>query len=408
MKFQYTAKDSDGNITEGTMSAVSEDMVAVKLQGQGLGLLTAEELAENPVVVFLNNLNPFKPKVKGKDIVIFSRQLSTLIDAGVPLVQGLSVLVDQAQTPIFKDVLTAIKNDIESGHSIADAMSKHPDTFDTLYVSMIRAGEVGGILDVILQRLSGYLESAQELRGKVKSAMVYPGVVMSIAGLITVFLLIFIIPTFKEIFAGFGAELPAPTIFVLGLSDFLKGNFFYILIVLVAIFFGLKKYYQTENGRLMIDNYFLRLPIFGLLLKKVAIAKFTRTLGTLIKSGVPILHGLETVAATSGNVIIEKTILACREEVKEGGRLVKPLRESDVFPPMVTQMINVGEETGSIDIMLVKIADFYDKEVDNAVKGLTSMIEPVMIVVMGVIIGTIVIAMMLPMLSLGELAGNIG
>ncbi len=273
---------------------------------------------------------------------------------------------------------------------------------------MIRAGEVGGILDTILERLSSYLEQAEALKGKVKSAMMYPLVVGIIAGAVTIFLMVFVIPTFKNIFGGFGAELPFPTRVVIGISDFLKSQIIFVLALPIVLFFGGKKFYATAKGREIVDYNMLRMPIFGILLKKVAIAKFTRTLGTLIRSGVPILQGLETVAATAGNVVIEKSVMDCRESVKEGGRLVEPLKKANIFPPMVVQMIGVGEETGSLDTMLIRIADFYDQEVDTAVKGLTSMIEPIIIVVMGVIIGGIVIAMFLPMLSMGQLAGDMG
>jgi type IV pilus assembly protein PilC len=407
MLFKYTARDTNGNIVESTITAGDESAAIGEVRALGFKLIEIIETPQNPIVAFLSSINPFKPKVGAKDLVIFSKQLSTLIDAGVPLVRGLKVLTDQSANPEFKRVLAGVKNDIESGISIANAMEKYPKVFSVLYVSMIRAGEVGGILDVILQRLSSYLEKAEELKGKVRSAMVYPIVVISIAFLITVFLLIFVIPTFKEIFASFGAELPLPTRFVLALSDFLKRYFIYIFVVLGGAIFGFRKYYQTVKGKYKVDDFLLKVPVFGDLIRKVAISKFTRTLGTLIKSGVPILQGLETVATTSGNVVVEKSVLECKDVVKEGGRLAKPLSETDVFPPMVIQMIDVGEETGSIDGMLIKIADFYDSEVDNAVKGLTSMIEPFMIVVMGIIIGTIVIAMMLPMLSLGEIAGKL-
>ncbi|HUT85453.1 MAG TPA: type II secretion system F family protein [Elusimicrobiales bacterium] len=406
MQFKYTARDKNGNVVENTLTASGEGAAIDKIKALGFKIVEISEIPQSAINNFLNTINPLKPRVKLKDIVIFSRQLSTLIDAGVPLVQGLSVLTEQAVNPVFKEVLVDLKTDIESGISIADSMAKHPKAFDNLYVAMIRAGEVGGILDVILQRLSDYLESAQELRSKVKTALIYPTVVMSIAFLITVFILIFVIPTFKGIYAEFGADLPGITKFVLAVSDIAKSKFLYIFAVIGAAIFGAKKYYQTKKGAYTVDNYVLKVPLFGTLLKKVAISKFTRTLGTLIRSGVPILQGLETVAATAGNVVIEEVILNCRETVKDGGRLVEPLQKTDLFPPMVTQMINVGEETGSVDTMLVKIADFYDKEVDAAVAGLTSMIEPLMIVFMGIVIGIIIVAMMLPMLSLGDIVGK--
>jgi len=402
MLYLYKAKDSSGQIVSGEIDAADQRAASDRLRAMKLALLAIEEQKEEPL---LTRLNPFRAKVKNKEVVIFSRQLSTLVSAGVPLVQGLAILEAQA-SKLFQPVVASIKADIEAGLGIADAIKKHPQVFSTLYVSMIRAGEVGGILDTILERLSAYLEQAEQLKSKIKSAMMYPVVLTSVALGVTVFLLIFVIPTFKNIFSGFGAELPLPTRIVIGLSDGLKANFLYILPVFIGLFVGFQKFRKTSAGAERIDTMMLRLPVFGELLKKVAIAKFTRTLGTLIKSGVPILQGLDTVAATAGNVVIEKAVLTCRESVKEGGKLADPLSKSGVFPAMVVQMIGVGEETGSLDTMLIRIADFYDQEVDTAVKGLTSMIEPIIIVVLGVIIGTIVIAMFLPMFELGNLASK--
>ncbi|MBI4423223.1 MAG: type II secretion system F family protein, partial [Elusimicrobia bacterium] len=310
---------------------------------------------------------------------------------------------EQAENPTFQEVLGEVRADIEGGLSISDALKKHPAAFPDIYCAMIRAGELGGILDTILERLSAFLENSEALKAKVKSAMMYPFIVLTICGVVTIFLLIFVIPTFKTIFDGFGAELPMPTQLLIDLSDLMKRG---VLLIIAAPFVGKKalaKYYATPGGKRQIDGLSLRAPIFGILLKKVAVAKFTRTLGTLVKSGVPILQALETVGATAGNIVIEDAILKTRESIREGGRLADPLKASGLFPPMVTQMIKVGEETGALDTMLVKIADFYDQEVDTAVKGLTSLIEPIVIVVMGVVIGTIVICMMLPMLTLGTL-----
>jgi len=405
MQFIYRAKDASGKTVDGFIEAADQKTATDRIRGMKLTLV---EISQKQSGGFLAKLNPFKPKVKSKEVVIFSRQLSTLVAAGVPLVQGLSILEQQAESPLFHVTLSQIKADIESGMGIADAMKKHPAAFDTLYVSMIRAGEVGGILDTILERLSAYLESADALKAKVKSAMMYPIVVGGIASAVTVFLMIFVIPTFKDIFSSFKAELPYPTMVVIGISDFMKGNVAIVIGVPIVMYFALKKYYKTESGRTQIDAILLKLPVFGELLKKVAISKFSRTLGTLIKSGVPILQGLETVASTAGNVVVERAILSCKDSVKDGGRLVEPLRKANLFPPMVVQMIGVGEETGCLDSMLIRIADFYDAEVDTAVKGLTSMLEPLIMVFMGVVIGGIVIAMFLPMLSLGELASKSG
>lgn len=400
--FAYKVRTSAGTITEGLISASEERSAVEQLRSQKMTVL---EINEQPAS-FLDSVGKlFKGKPKNKEIVIFSRQLSTLTSAGVPLVQGLNILEEQAETPAFKAVVRRIREDIEAGLPIADALKKHPAAFSELYVGMVRAGELGGILDTILERLSRYLEQAEELKGKVKGAMMYPLVVSLIAGAVTIFLLVGVIPTFKEIFSSFGKALPAPTQILINLSDGLRANLWLVLLSPVALFFALKYARKTPAGMEMSDKISLRLPVFGILLKKVAVAKFTRTLGTLIKSGVPILQGLETVAKTSGNKVIEKAIMEAHAAVREGERIAGPLRKSGVFPPMVVQMISIGEETGSLDAMLAKIADFYDQEVDVAVKALTSMIEPIIIVVMGVVIGSIVIAMFMPMFEMGNLAG---
>jgi len=383
---------------EGLVDAADQKAALARLRDQRLTVVAITQKARRAKF--------FKPKVKNSDIVIFSRQLSTLVSAGVPIVQSLNLLEAQADNPAFKTVVTGLRADIESGLSIADAMRKHPQAFTELYVSMIKAGEVGGILDIILERLSAYLESSEALRAKVKSAMMYPAVVGGVAFLITIFLVLFVIPVFKNIFSGFGAELPLPTRIMIGISDGLRHYILYILAVLGGAIWGVKTYINTEKGQEKIDEISLNLPVVGILLKKVAIAKFTRTLGTLIKSGVPILQGLETVAKTAGNKIIERAIYKSRDSIKEGGRIADPLKNANIFPPMVIQMISVGEETGGLDNMLNKIADFYDQEVDTAVKGLTSMIEPLIMVIMGFVIGAIVISMFMPMFSMGELAGK--
>ncbi len=396
MQFAYKAKERSGKAVEGLVEAPDQKAAIARLREQRMTVLEISQKAKKSPF--------FKPKVNNADIVIFSRQLSTLVSAGVPIVQGLNILEAQAENPAFKAVVTALRSDIEAGLSIADAMRKHPQAFTELYVSMIKAGEVGGILDTILERLSGFLESAEALRAKVKSALMYPMVVGGAAILITAFLMIFIIPVFKDIFGGFGADLPAPTKVVVWISDTLRAYFLHIAVCIGGIVWAVKKYAKTEKGIKKLDSIALNLPVFGILLKKVAIAKFTRTLGTLIKSGVPILQGLETVAKTSGNKIIEEAIYKSRDSIKEGGRISDPLKKANIFPPMVIQMISVGEETGGLDGMLNKIADFYDQEVDTAVKGLTSMIEPLIMVFMGIVIGGIVIAMFMPMLSMSSLA----
>ncbi len=396
MQFAYKAKEAGGKVTEGVIEAADQRAAMARLREQRLAVVEIKQGGAKKKV---------KGKVSSKDIVIFSRQLSTLVNAGVPIVQGLTILGEQAESPAFQAVIGAIRTDIEAGLSIADAMKKHPAVFTELYVAMVRAGEVGGILDTILERLSGFLESSEALKGKVQSALMYPTVVFSAAGFITIFLIVFVIPIFKDIFGGFGAELPILTRMIIFLSDFLRQNLLYIIPPIGVAGWLLKKWMKTEKGQEKVDAIALKLPIVGILLKKVAIARFSRTLGTLIKSGVPILQGLETVAKTAGNKVIERAIASSRDSIKEGGRISDPLKKANIFPPMVIQMISVGEETGGLDNMLNKIADFYDTEVDTAVKGLTSMIEPLIMIVLGVVIGTIVIAMFMPMFSMGEMVG---
>lgn len=406
-QFAYKARATGGNTTAGVLEAADQRQAMDQLRSQRLIVL---EINENQpgLLEAIKKFPLFKPSIPAKDIVLFSRQLSTLVSAGVALVSGLNILSEQIPTPAFKTVVTKVKEDIESGLPVADALKKHPDAFTDLYVAMIRAGEVGGILDVILERLSNYLEAAEALRLKVKGAMMYPMVVSSIAAAVTVFLLVGVIPTFKEIFSSFGAELPLPTRIVIGISESLQNYFYIYILIPVIIVFVFRRWLKTENGKKIFDAKLLQLPMFGLLLRKVAVAKFTRTLGTLVKSGVPILQAMETVAQTSGNKVIETAIMEARESIREGERIAEPLKRSGVFPPMVTQMISVGEETGNMDTMLHKIADFYDQEVEQSIKGLTSMIEPIVIVIMGVVIGGIVIAMFIPMFELGSLAGKQG
>jgi len=404
--FSYKARSPQGNILAGTMEAGEQRMVVDRLRRQRFIVLEIGEIRTNALRDLLDSINIFKKRVRQKDQVLFSRQLSTLIGAGVPIVQGLTILLDQIDNPAFKRVIGSVREDIESGTSITEALSRHPTVFSELYVNMVRSGELGGILDVILERLSSYLEAAAALRAKIKSAMVYPAVIALVAAGITTFLLVAVVPAFVKIFEQAGAQLPLPTQILLMVSNFLRHYIIFVIIGFIVFLVGLRQYYKTEEGSMRIDALLLRLPIFGPLLRKVAVAKFTRTFGTLVKSGVPILQALETVAKTSGNRIIEKAVLAAREAIREGERISEPLKESGVFPPMVTQMVSVGEETGNLDAMLGKIAEFYEQEVDAAVAGLTSLIEPVVIVIMGVIIGAIAVAMYMPMFQMGALVGR--
>jgi type IV pilus assembly protein PilC len=405
-QFKYTARNTVGKVIEGVVEAQVQKAAIDKLRGQRYTVMTLVEMKTGEISFDLSRFNPFKGGIKGKDLAIFSRQLATLVSAGVPIVQGLTILEEQIVSPAFKKVISTVRSDIESGIAIADALKKHPKAFSELYVSMIRAGETGGVLDTILERLSNYMEAAEELKGKVKGAMVYPSVVIGVSAAVTLFLLVGVIPTFKKVFAGFGQELPFPTQILMGISDTLSHNILIILALPVAAFFLLKSWYKTEKGRESMDRFAISLPVVGDLVKKVAVAKFTRTLGTLIKSGVPILQALDTVAKTSGNRVIELTILSARESIREGEKIADPLKASGIFPPMVLQMISVGEETGNLETMLTKIADFYDQEVDTAIKAMTSLIEPLVICVMGVIVGAIVICMFLPIFEMSQLAGK--
>ncbi|MDD5259162.1 MAG: type II secretion system F family protein [bacterium] len=409
-KYKYKVRAPQGGEMSGVMEAKIQKDVTDKLRGQKFIILSIEEEKKN-IANSLIDAIPFMKKEKGKrvgakNLVLFSRQLSTLVSAGVPIVQGLGILVEQIESKVFKQVISDVKTDIEGGLSIADSMAKYPTVFDELYVGMVRSGETGGVLDIILERLSAYLESTSRLVGKVKSAMVYPTLVTLVAIGITVFMLVAVIPTFKTVFTAFGGELPMPTQILIGISEFLRKFILVFIIGTVIALFALRQYIKTEKGSRIWDSFLLKLPVFGPLIRKVAIAKFSRTLGTLIKSGVPILDAISTTGKTAGNKIVEDAVMSARENIREGERIAAPLKESGVFPPMVTQMISVGEETGALDNMLHKVADFYDQEVEVAVAGLTSMIEPLIIVVMGVVIGAMVIAMFLPIFELGEVVSK--
>ena len=339
---------------------------------------------------------PFSGNISTKDLAIFTRQFATMINAGLPLVQCLDILSRQLDKQTFRDITKRVMHDIEAGTTLSEALTKHPKAFDELYVNMVNAGEAGGILDTILVRLAEYIEKIEALKRKVKGAMMYPAVVMVVALGATLFMLMFIIPTFAKMFSDFGAELPLPTRIVLGLSNFIRGWWWAGVIAAILSFIGFKRYYATDKGQHVVDGMMLRMPVLGDVLRKGSVSRFTRTLGTLVSSGVPILDGLEITAKTAGNVIVKDAVMHARASIREGDTISNPLRQSTVFPPMVVQMITVGEETGALDEMLTKIADFYDDEVDTAVEALTSVIEPIMIVFMGAIVGGMVVAMYLP------------
>ncbi len=400
--YLWTAKTRSGEKKKGELDAATPDAVAIHLKNMGL---VPGKVKPRPKD--LGEIFPFlAEKVTIKDLVIFTRQFAVMVDAGLPLVQCLQILGDQQDNKTLKTVLRTVKFDVESGSTFAEALGKHPDVFDSLYVNLVAAGEVGGILDTILNRLAVQLEKQEKLRQQLKGAMVYPATVSTIAVACIILLLVKVIPVFEQMFADFGGTLPAPTVMVIAMSDWLQA---YLGYVLVAIFALVTAFSQAKKRNLAFhykaDLVAINLPIFGNIIKKVAVARFTRTLGTMISSGVPILDGLDIVAKTAGNMVIERELQATRKSISEGKTIAEPLQQSKVFPGMMVQMIAVGEETGSMEIMLNKIADFYDDEVDTAVAGLTAMLEPIMMVFMGGAIGTILIAMYLPIFTIADTIG---
>jgi type IV pilus assembly protein PilC len=394
--YAWKGKTTTGEEQSGELTFASRDEAVAYLRRRRI---ITNYIREKSRPVSLSLRLPAKT-VRGRDVVIFTRQFATMVNAGLPLVQCLDILAKQSESPAFRQVISDVMHDVEAGATLAEALQRRPNVFDNLYVNMVDAGEAGGILDDILRRLAGYLEAAENLRRKVKSAMTYPTVVLVVAVSATIFMLLFIIPTFAKIFSDFGGELPGPTRVVMALSDFLKGFWWALAAGTVALIFGIKRYYRTAKGRMQIDRFLLRVPVIGPILRKASIARFTRTLGTMISSGVPILTALDITARTAGNKVIEHAIMATKGSIGEGETIAAPLKESGAFPPMVVQMIAVGEETGALDRMLEKIANFYDEEVNVAVDTLTSIIEPVMIVVMGLLVGGMVVAMYMPMFKL--------
>ena len=391
--FVYQGRSANG-MQNGEIEASDRSAAVGELRRRAI-LVTKIAEKSAPRVTF-----KFGGKVSDKEMAIFTRQFSTMIDAGLPLVQCLNILAEQSDSKTLRSVTGQVARNVEAGSTLADALRRHPRTFDDLFTNLVEVGEAGGILDVVLQRLSAYIEKAAALKRKVKAAMVYPSAIIGVAIMVVIFMLTFVIPTFAQMFKDLGADLPLPTKVVLWLSTFVRTYILLIIAAMVGCVLALRSYYRTEGGRATIDALMLKLPIFGTLIRKVAVARFTRTLGTLVQSGVPILDGLRITARTAGNKVVEKAVLQCRAAVTEGKTLAEPLRVSGVFPPMVTQMISVGEQTGALDAMLSKIADFYDDEVDTAVSTLTSLLEPIMIVFLGVVVGGLVVAMYLPIFKL--------
>ena len=400
--FTYRGTNRSGASVAGEMTAANKTELQSLLRRQQI---TPTKMSEKGKEF---NLPTFGGSVSAKELAVFTRQFSVMIDAGLPLVQCLEILASQQENKLFQKVLTGTRSAVEGGSTLSAAMKQYPKAFDPLYTNMVEAGETGGILDTILQRLSTYIEKNVKLKAAVKSALIYPIGVLTIAAGVIILLLWKVVPIFATLFAGLGVDLPLPTKIVIAMSNFIGSIFGLLIFVAIGgVIFGLKVWYGTPQGRFVIDTVILRLPVLGILMRKIAVARFTRTLGTLISSGVPILEGLDITAKTSGNAVVEKALFAVRKALEEGKTLTEPLKESGVFPGMVTQMISVGEQTGAMDAMLSKIADFYEDEVDAAVKDLLTALEPIMIVFLGLVVGGVVISMYLPLFSLiGKLANH--
>jgi type IV pilus assembly protein PilC len=400
--FAFSGRTRTGQIVNGEMEAPSREAVVAQLRRQQVLATSIKPKARDVEI----RLPGFGAKVGDRDLAVVTRQLATMIDAGLPLVQCLDILGQQQENKTFKKTLQEIRQDVEGGATFSAALKRHPKIFGSLFTNMVEAGEAGGILDTILNRLAAYIEKSMTLKKRIKSAMFYPSTIVTVAVVVVTFLLIYVIPTFQQLFAGFGATLPLPTLIVLELSRIVRTYLLYMLGGFVLFVVGLRMYYGTEGGRRTIDGLLLKLPVFGPLIRKVSVAKFTRTLGTLVSSGVSILEGLDITARTAGNKVVEEAVFKARTTIAQGKTIAEPLGASGVFPPMVVQMIGVGEQTGALDRMLNKIADFYDEEVDTAVAALTSLLEPLLVIFLGVIIGGVVIAMYLPIFKLISVVGG--
>jgi len=404
--FAYEGRTASGKVLRGNMEAPSREAVINRLRAQRIQPNTNRIRERGKGLDRDVSIPGFRKTVKSKDVVIFTRQLTTMIDAGMPLVQILDILASQSDNKTFGAQIREVKESVEAGSTLSDALRKFPKTFDELYVNMVQAGEVGGILDTILGRLSIYMEKMMSLKRKIKGAMIYPATIITVAVVVTLILLVFVIPVFAELFASFDKALPLPTQIVINISNFVIATLHWITLAVVLIVLAIRQTYKTERGRLAIDRLLLRFPIIGDLIRKASIARFARTLGTLVSSGVPILDSLTITARTAGNKVVERAGFMIRESISQGRTMLEPLSQSGVFPPMVCQMIGAGEMTGAIDQMLQKIADFYEEEVDVAVNNLTALMEPLVIVVLGTIIGGLVVSMYLPIFQLGSLLSS--
>lgn len=406
IQYSYKARDRNGTLYENVMIAESEDAAVKQLAEKGLWVIQIRKgklRSQNPLNIDLDKVFAKLSGVGLKDLVVFCRQFSALVSSGIPIMRALNILASQAENPAFAEILKAVKDDVEQGTSLSDAFAKHPKVFDKLFISMIKAGEAGGVLDEILGRVSAFMEYRAKMAAKIKSAMAYPTIVSVFAVIIFFVMLTFILPRFAGIFNKLGSDLPAYTQFLINISEFLRSpGCIFLVLAIVAVVFAVSRVYATRPGRYFIDGLFLKLPVVGGLIQIIAISRFTRTFGTLIKSGVPILTALEIVEDSAGNAVVSEAIHNIQEEIKQGGMIHTPLEKSPVFPPMVVSMIAVGEETGELDLMLTKVADFYDTEAEAGIDGLTSLLEPFMMVFIGGMIGAIIVGMYLPMFKIFE------
>jgi type IV pilus assembly protein PilC len=401
--FVWEGKTAQGKSLKGEMEAMNQQAVLSRLRSQ--------RIQPNPTRVREKGkgldkelaIPGFRAKVKPYDVMIFTRQFATMIDAGLPIVQGLDILSQQTESKLFRSIIRTIKHDVEGGITLAEALKKHPKVFDDLYVNMVTAGEAGGVLNTILNRIAIFIEKATKLKRKVKGAMIYPATIVAVAVAVVTVLLIYVIPVFGELYGSMGKALPAPTQITINISNWFRSYFFFLVGVVVAIVVAVRMYYKTENGKIMIDGWLLRFPVIGDLIRKVAVARFAQNMSVLLSSGVPILDGLAITAKTAGNKVVERAVMKCRVSISQGKTIAEPLTETKIFPPMVCQMVAIGENTGSLDTLLKKVAEFYEDEVDNAVANLTALMEPIIMIVLGVVIGGLVISMYLPIFQLGSL-----
>ena len=401
--FVWEGKTAQGKVMKGEMEALNQQAVLSRLRNQRIQPNPTRVREKGKGLDKEITLPGFRAKVKPKDVMIFTRQFATMIDAGLPIVQGLDILCQQTENKLFRNIIRTVKQDVEGGITLAEALKKHPQVFDDLYVNMVSAGEAGGVLNTILTRIAIFIEKATKLKRKVKGAMIYPATIVIVAVAVVTILLIYVIPVFGELYGGMGKALPAPTQITINISNWFRAYFLYIVGVIAAIIVGIRLYYKTNNGKLLIDGWMLRMPVIGDLIRKVAVARFAQNMSVLLTSGVPILDGLAITAKTAGNKVVEQAVMRCRVSISQGKTVAEPLAESKIFPPMVCQMVAIGENTGSLDSLLKKVAEFYEDEVDSAVANLTALMEPMIMIVLGVIIGGLVISMYLPIFQLGSL-----